>query len=251
MSSIVIPGTGAWLARHCVYRDWLQSVSSTSILVHGVRGCGKSSIFSVVVDQLLSENQSKPRKSACAYYYCTDRSSEPDRACPDAILRCILRQLAVDQEKQTVAGNIWSVYKKLADPLKGQTSLTSLGRQECVELIIELTSSNTTFLALDAIDELRQEDRAELIVALHRIVEESAGLVKVFVTSRNNAQIEGLLQSTPKIRVSIAENHHDIKAFIAAKLEAIVHSRRLLSGQPSQSLLEKIQEALITGAQEM
>lgn len=252
VSNAVMPGSGAWLTRHSVYRDWLQSSSPSILLVHGVRGCGKSSIFSVAVDQLLVNSQSNARTLPCAYYYCADSPSEPDRAAPDAILRSILRQLAIDQNKATIEPKVWSAYERfVASAEKDRIDLARLEVRECVALILELTTSNLAYIALDAIDELREEYRFVLIEALQRIVDESAGIVKLLLTSRDNAQIEGLLQSATEIRVSPAENRDDIDAFIAAQLGAVVRSRRLLHGHASESLLENIRKSLTTGAGEM
>ncbi|KAM0438580.1 hypothetical protein ACHAPT_001332 [Fusarium lateritium] len=251
VSSSLMPGSGQWLVNHSTYRAWLQSVSSSMILVHGVRGCGKSSMFSVVVDQLVLENQSSQRGLAVAFYYCAATPSEPDRASPDAILRSILRQVAVDQEKKTVNPTIWLEYEKVTNSLASRANLSRLGTYGCVELLLKLTAGRTTYLALDAIDELQEQDRFVLTQAFRRIIDESTGLVKVLITSRNDAQIESLLQSATTIRVSPAENRCDIEAFISTQLEGIVRSRRLLNGSPSKRLLERMRKTLTTGAQEM
>ncbi|KAI6781970.1 uncharacterized protein J7T54_005181 [Emericellopsis cladophorae] len=132
-----------------------------------------------------------------------------------------------------------------------RTNLVRLGSRGCVELILELTMRRRAYIALDAIDELRQEARSELIESLHRIVNESDGLAKVLVTSRNDAQIEGLLQSATTIEVSPAENQCDIEKFVASQLRTIVRGRRLLNGSASETLLEKMRVSLINGAREM
>lgn len=251
VSRRLMPESGTWLSNHSMYRNWLQSSSSSIMLVRGVRGCGKSSMFSVMVDQLLSENQSNGREPAVAYYYCADEPSESDRASPGAILRSILRQLAVDEKRNTIEPKILSEYERTAGSTKSRINLIRLGSHDCSELILELKMRRKVYIALDAIDELRQEARSELIDALNRIVNESDGMVKVLVTSRNDAQIEGLLPSATMIEVSPAENQCDIEKFIASQLRAIVRGRRLLNGSASETLLEKMRISLINGAREM
>ncbi|RSL69555.1 hypothetical protein CEP53_002179 [Fusarium sp. AF-6] len=215
VSRNLMPGSGQWLVNHPTYRHWVQSDSSSMVLVRGVRGCGKSSLFSVVVDQLLQQG------SAVAFYYCSSSPSEPDRASPDAILRSILRQLAVDQEKRTVDPIIWLEYQKVADALTSRSKLGRLGTHGCVELLLKLTIRRATYLVLDAIDELQEADRFELMQAFQRIIDESTGLVKVLITSRNDAQIDSLLQSASTISISPAENQRDVEAFVATQLERI------------------------------
>ncbi|KAH7150348.1 hypothetical protein B0J13DRAFT_549955 [Dactylonectria estremocensis] len=251
VSSSLMLGSGRWVTSHSAYLEWCSSVASSIMLVHGVRGSGKSSMFSVIVDQLLSDHDKNRDRPVCAYFYCADTPSEPDRASPVAILRSILRQLAIDDEKSAIEPRVLSEYNTLADSLKSRTNVARLGKYECLKLIMELTADRTTYIALDAIDELREGGRAELIEALQRVVNESRGLVRVLVTSRNDAQIEGLLQSAIALRVSPSENGCDIENFIEAQLNAVVRSRRLLNGYASNSLLERIRKSLITGAQEM
>ncbi|RSM09321.1 hypothetical protein CEP52_004148 [Fusarium oligoseptatum] len=251
VSRNLMPGSGQWLVNHPTYQHWVQSDSSSMVLLRGVRGCGKSSLFSVVVDQLLLDSQNHQEGPAVAFYYCSSSPSEPDRASPDAILRSILRQLAVDQEKKTVDPIIWSEYQKVADAFTSRSKLGRLGTYGCIELLLKLATQRATYLALDAIDELQEADRFELIQAFQRIIDESTGLVKVLLTSRNDAQIDGLLQSASTIRVSPAENQGDVEAFVAAQLERIVRSRRLLNGSPSKHLMKRLRETLTTGAQEM
>jgi hypothetical protein len=252
VSSELMPQSGEWIANRIEYQNWLHSESSSLMMVHGIRGCGKSSMFSVIIDQLLSTRQSDERGVAVAYYYCSDTLSSPERTSPDAILRCILRQLSIDPESNMIEPRILTEYQRLAGSPATRASLMRLGRNLCVELIQELTSNkNNTYIALDAIDELPEDGRAELIDALKHIVSGSAGVVKIFVTSRNDAQIQGLLQSAIMIGVSPAENKSDIQRFVENRLKMLVHSRQLLNGNVSERLFERIRTFLISGAQEM
>ncbi|KAI2620989.1 hypothetical protein GGS26DRAFT_594681 [Hypomontagnella submonticulosa] len=251
VSDALMPGSGIWITRHSAFCDWLESTSSSTLLIHGVRGCGKSSLFSVIVDQLLAGKHSSAHPLPCAYYYCADSPSEPDRASPEAILRSLLRQLAVDQSKTTIHPKVWSVYEKLvAAAEKERIDLAMLKVDHCVDLILEITADKPAHIALDAIDELQDEHRFVLIEALQRIVDESAGN-KLLLTSRNDAQIEGQLHSAIKIRVSATENRDDIQAFIEAQLNTAVSSRSLPNGHASGPLLENIRKSLIDGAGEM
>jgi hypothetical protein len=53
-SSNRVQGTGKWLFDHPQHRDWNDSSSSSMLTLHGIPGCGKSSIASAVIDSLMS-----------------------------------------------------------------------------------------------------------------------------------------------------------------------------------------------------
>ncbi|RBR18750.1 uncharacterized protein FIESC28_05891 [Fusarium coffeatum] len=245
VSDKVMPGSCSWISNHPDYTDWHDSKTSLTLLVQGVRGCGKSSMFSVVVDQLRQQRQGK---LSVAYYYCSNTISEPDRANPDAILRSILFQVAVNRDNGIIDPVIISEYGKLDN---GGPNSVKLGAASCLRLLQQLQMNKTTIIALDAIDELAKPDRAELIQALERLVEDSQGIIKVIITSRNDVQIKKLFPTALTIEVSPQLNCRDIGSFVDMKLASAVRSRTLLLGNVSEILLGRIRESLLAGAQEM
>ena len=245
VSDKVMPGSCSWILDHPNYTEWHDSRTSSTLLVQGVRGCGKSSMFSVVVDQLLHQRQDK---SSIVYYYCSNTKSEPDRASPDAILRSILFQVAVNRNTGVIDPVIISECEKLDN---GGPNSVRLGAASCLRLLQQLQMDKTTIIALDAVDELAKPDRAELIQALERLVEDSQGIIKVIITSRNDIQIRKLLPIALTIEVSPHLNSKDIEEFVDKKLASVVRSRTLLLGNVSEILLGRIREFLLAGAQEM
>ena len=202
-------------------------------------------MFSVVIDELLHQREDK---LSVAYYYCSNTKSEPDRASPDAILRSILFQLAVNRDTGVVDPVILSEYERLGN---GGPNSVRLGAASCLRLLQQLQMNKRTIIALDAIDELAKPDRAELIQALERLVEDSQGIIKLFITSRNDVHVEKLLPAALTIEVSSHLNNKDIGEFVDMKLASAVRSRTLLLGNVSHTLLGTIREALLAGAQEM
>ncbi|KAF5021927.1 hypothetical protein F66182_6030 [Fusarium sp. NRRL 66182] len=247
VSAKVMAGSGQWITKHPEYQDWLDSTSPSTILIHGVRGCGKSSMLSVIIDQLLHQAQHNKARWHVAYYYCSGTESESDRANPDAILRSILRQVTVDERARVIDPIVISEYEKLAK----HYDLCRLDIHDCSTLLQQSTANKTTIIALDAIDELDVLDRAKLIQALELVMQESGGVVKVLVTSRNDMQIKKLLHSATTIEVSREQNRTDIVNFVDKKVTSLVHSRAFLDQDAPHDLLHRIRDALIAGAQEM
>ncbi|EWG54158.1 hypothetical protein FVEG_12438 [Fusarium verticillioides 7600] len=248
VSEKLMVGSGEWIKNHPNYQHWLSTTSSSTLFIHGVRGCGKSSIFSVVINQLQGGVGNKKNLMNVAYYYCSGAQSESDRANPGAILRSILRQLAVDETTREVDPAVVSEYEKST---KYQNNVSRLGVNECSELLQQLASNRTTIIAFDAIDELDILDRSTLIQAIKTLVKESNSVVKVLVTSRNDTQIKKLMEMATTIEVSGEHNHHDIISFVDDQVTALMRSRAFLDQDAPDDLLKRIRHSLISGAHEM
>nr|AGO65992.1 putative ankyrin-repeat containing protein [Fusarium heterosporum] len=225
VSDKVMSGSCSWILDHPNYTGWLDSKTSSTLLVQG-----------------------REDKLSVAYYYCSNTKSEPDRANPNAILRSILFQVAVNRATGVIDPIIISEYEKLDN---GGPNSVRLGAASCLRLLQQLQVYKTTIIALDAIDELAKPDRAELIQALERLVEDSQGIIKLFITSRIDVHVEKMLPAALTIEVSSHLNNKDIVEFVDMKLASAVRSRTLLLGNVSHTLYGRIREALLAGAQEM
>lgn len=252
----LIPGSGAWLLNHAKYQEWLNPSSSSMLLIHGVRGSGKSSILSAVVDSLKSPPTATVSSATqspvpCSYFYCSNSPSEPDRGSPEGVLRALVKQLATYPDMGSVNQSVWSAYEKRLESVSDRADLLQLEVDDCVTLLIDLSVQNPAYIAIDAIDELEEHSRATLISALQRLQNQSINVVKILLTSRDNAQIQALLPPAIQVRVAAAENRNDIQSFVEKQLTDIVDQRRLLNGNASNQLLLEIKQALLAGAQEM
>ena len=123
--------------------------------------------------------------------------------------------------------------------------------EESITLILDLTAPNPAYICIDAVDELADADRASLVESLQLVVSQSASVVKVLFTSRDNAQLQALLGLATKIRVTAASNEGDMKAFVALQVERAIQTRCLLNGTTSTELADHISAALLKGSGEM
>lgn len=244
--------SGDWLLHHFDFQDWLASSSSSFLLLQGIPGSGKSSIFSAIVDNLLPKTQSNPPLAPCAYFYCSSASFELDRANANSILRSIVRQLSVNSDTGHVSQVVLPVYDKaIEEAKKRRTDPAKLTIDACVNLLLDLTATNPAYIAIDAVDELSSEDRATLLEALRAITDRATSIVKIFVTSRDNSHLQALLQSATKIRIDSTSNRNDVHRFIDREMQRVVTQKRILNGNASAVLQKKITAALKHGAGEM
>ena len=108
-----IPGSGSWLLKNTDFHTWNSSSSSAILLLHGVRGCGKSVIASFVIDHF-QKPSSIPGANpvTCAYFFCDHSDAEPERGNAASILRDLIRQLAVSSVSGSIDQALLLLYEK-------------------------------------------------------------------------------------------------------------------------------------------
>lgn len=181
-----------------------------------------------------------------AYFYCNGGDAE--RSQPAEVLRCIARQLCGDDPDAPINEDLEHAYQEAGSPRIGQSRLSI---EAAAALVLKALGQNPATLVIDALDELRPEDRHELWDCLDNIVRDSPNVVKVFLTSRDDGDILCRLISTPNIYVSGQDNRSDIERFTEQEVDAAVTRKRLLRGCVSEQLRWKIITALNQGSQGM
>ncbi|CZR67760.1 uncharacterized protein PAC_17659 [Phialocephala subalpina] len=240
MGAGLLPYSGLWLLEKPAFLEWRKSSVSSILWLHGIPGSGKSRLLYSVIENLRHENnnsESDKSKSGAplALFYCLRAEAEPERADPDEILRCILKQLSCSTANLPIR-----------EPVASWLNVS-----ECEELIVALLNENPATIVIDALDECNAKRRHELLQALDNIIQRSASLVKIFVSSRDDNDIVCHLERSQNIFIKAIHNRADIERYVNVEVEKAIAERRLLCGDVSQSLQEKIRQTLISGAQGM
>jgi hypothetical protein len=82
---------------------------------------------------------------------------------------------------------------------------------------------------VDALDECERQKQRDLLKALERILQESSGLVKAFVSSRNDQDFVHRLKHYPNLEItSEKKNGLDIALFVQTENERLVREGSLL-----------------------
>ncbi|OPB46030.1 1-alkyl-2-acetylglycerophosphocholine esterase [Trichoderma guizhouense] len=235
-----LEGSGRWLLNKSAFIDWRRRSTSSVLWLHGIPGSGKTKLASLVVDEVKG-------KEHMAYFYCLRNPAEPHRAQCDKILASFVRQLASLTPSDPILPPVKEHYEDAIEGFMGFEDQVWTS-DECVEVLIQLVDEYpaVTFV-LDALDEVDQDDRQELLDALNRILQESNSLVRVFISSRSNYDIAFYLNGTPNIYIEADDNAEDISTFIDTQLT----SARLLHGKLTPSLREEITDTLQEGAKGM
>ena len=185
-----------------------------------------------------------------AYFYCARNSAEPERANPDEIMRSILKQLSCATLQRPVREPVAGTYKRKKEEADNEgCEPAKLTLQECVELILALLETNPATIIIDALDECDPSRRHELLLALDKIREESASLLKVFISSRDDQDIVCRLIHSPDVFIHATDNCKDIENFVRFQVNQSIENKTLLSGNVTEELKSRIISSLIEGAQ--
>lgn len=202
-----LQGSGKWLLKKPAFVDWRQQSVSSVIWLHGIPGSGKTKLTSLVVDELeSSENM--------AFFYCMRNPAEPQRGQADKILANLVRQLAATRSNSTILPPVVEQYKEALSGFADfeDQEWTSDESFSVLLKLMEIYPSIT--IVLDALDEVNQEDRQELLDILSKLLQESSGLLKIFISSRDNYDISHHLSGSPNVYIEASDNAGDIEDFM-------------------------------------
>lgn len=247
----VLLDTGGWLLKKQEFRDWRETSSSSMFHLHGMPGSGKTKLTSIVIQRFMDNAAGIENAAPLAYFYCSDDRNEPTRSDLDEILRAIVKQLGVYQSGKLVSQAVITEYtRKQLDAEQDGLDIAPLSFQECSQLILSLTAQSSATIVIDGLDAVK-EGREELLDALHYVVESSSSVVKVFISSREDADIILSLQSAISVCVEPSQNSDDVSVVVNDKVSNAIAKKKLLRGEVSQYLRQHLMSVLIDGANGM
>ena len=176
--------------------------------------------------------------------------AEPERANPDEILRSILEQLSCSKSSLPIREPVVQAYKEKKEEARGGNP-EKLMRDETVEVILALLESNPATIIIDALDECDSARRQDLLLDIQRIIRESASLVKFFVSSRDDHDIVCRLADSPNLYINLKDNSKDIERFVHSEVTKAIDYGKLICGNVSNDLKDRIIETLISKAEGM
>jgi len=179
--------SGQWLLESITYTDWLKA-SNSFVWLRGASGCGKSSLCSTVVKNLV-ESAEKNSNMIVAYWY-FDNSDSPTQSF-QRLLRLVLRTISAK------ATPFPEAVRDLANKheLSGSSPSTTALINALTETIAALDED--LFLVLDAIDEYNAGNetlREEFLDFLVRVGDAQLRKLHLLVTSVPETDIENALK---------------------------------------------------------
>ncbi|MCJ1248784.1 hypothetical protein MMC30_006003 [Trapelia coarctata] len=242
----VLPGTGEWLLSDPVFMTWKKDSVCSLLWLHGILGSGKSKLVSIVIEDAMNDCRSG-NSPPPAFFYCSRNPAEPRRSNQEAVLASIVRQLSSLGPRFPLLDPVVAKYQEKEDQAFASGPLDI---DESCALIIQLTEQYPIItLIVDALDECDPGKRAQLLKSLEKILRESSGLVKIFLSSRDDQDIVCRLQDYPNLEIASDKNRDDIKKFVEAEVQELVKEKKLLRhSSAKEELIELIIDKVIEGA---
>ena len=183
------------------------------------------------------------------YFYCTRSAAEPDRSNPHAVLASVLRQLSCVQPDAPILSPVIEKYRSQGEGF----SSNGLDLDDSRDLIVRLIEDySMTTIVVDALDECDPLMRQSLLDVFEHILKESSGLVKIFVSSRNDQDIVWTLRDYPNMDISSDKNTADIKAYVKTETMKLVNKGQLLrNSRAKDKMAASIVEQISDGADGM
>ncbi|KAL5591485.1 hypothetical protein FOVSG1_010374 [Fusarium oxysporum f. sp. vasinfectum] len=222
--------------------------SSSTLLIRGITGSGKTNLFSVIADSLLATRATNPESAPFAYFYCLQSESELERSSADGILRSILRQLTITESQSDVRDFLYSDFQNRSKSATLQgLDLPRLSRKDCVDRIVQVAREDPITILLDGVEQVEDESCGLLLQSLSDIMSRAENVAKVFITSRNSSDILSSLPTAKEIVVAADEVHNDMARFITRMID----DAKLISGRLSPNTRSCLIKELLHGASEM
>ena len=237
ISKKALAGTGKWLLEDPIYAKWHRGSTSSLLWLHGKVGAGKSTLVSIVIEDAMRRSEAG-QSPPPVYFYCSRDAAEPQRSDPAAILSSIVRQLSCAEPGLPLLPPVIEKYEK-----KGQ-GFSSQGLQfgESCELIMKLIEHYpVTTIVIDALDECNPDKREMLLDAIEGLLQNSSlGLLKVFLSSRDDQDIACTLREYPNLDLVSSRNSADIEAFVREETNRLVKKQRLLRNSHAKQALKTL-----------
>ncbi|KAI5841806.1 ankyrin repeat-containing domain protein [Morchella snyderi] len=204
--------TGNWLLKDTGFTDWQNSSDSGLLWIHGTPGTGKTVLCSLVLETLTEVTAlSSPGTTGIAFAYC-NYSLPSTQQNPGAFIATFIKQLS------RCCPRIPQPLEKLFD--SHDKNARNPSYLELRQLFLEVAAGfERIYVVIDALDEFDPQQRGSFLLFLCEIMKFSGGCIKLFITSRREADIERAFTDVPTIAIESAMLKGDLEEYVEGELE--------------------------------
>ena len=238
----LVDGTGSWLKKNQRYEDWWSASSSSIFHIHGPPGCGKTALTSTVIEHLKNEKISgRALMPYIGYFYCSKAISGVEQADLDITMRTIVKQFCCSSTDLMIEEHLLQTFtQKVHEHNIEKGLLPPLTLEEAQTALLRCLDNGPGAIVIDAVDELGMQQQRTLISILERLVQKSANLLKIFISSRDIRPTSNKDQGTFYFEVSKTHTASDMEHFVDLKVSEAINTKKLLNGQVSSNAKQKI-----------
>ncbi|KAF7950816.1 uncharacterized protein EAE97_002368 [Botrytis byssoidea] len=239
-----LEGSCEWLLNSADYIQWKDSSASSILWLNGIAGCGKSVLTSAVIESLCQESSSMGTAALVAYFYCSRNTAEPERANPEEVLRSILEQVSSNTAELPIRKPVVEVYKNLKKENRGLSPQERLSLDETTEVLLKILQVDPFYVVIDALDECDPSERYSLIESLKTIIDKSASVVKIFISSRRDNDILSQFEESPCISIQPSHISKDIENYVKKEVFEAMEKKRIVKGKLLPKEKKKIEQQI-------
>jgi Cdc6-like AAA superfamily ATPase len=176
---VEIESSGTWILCDESFKYWKDAILPSGLWLCGEVGAGKT-ILTMAVIKELKRMYGRTARGVLAYYYCS--GANPHQNTAKNFFKDILRQLVE-------TGPNFEIFKEWQSQ-NDESSLTNIAIISLIQLFIDRTSQEAcsqmaqTTIVIDAIDEMEDKDQRIDMDMMKKLLLDSKGLLKVFISSR-------------------------------------------------------------------
>ncbi|KAJ7485276.1 ankyrin repeat-containing domain protein [Mycena latifolia] len=219
-------GTGEWLLKDRLFKDWKARTGST-MWCRGMPGAGKTVLTSIVVDNLRTALESRTIRVAVIYL----NYKETEAQTPSNLLAGLWRQLIFDRPISPAVHRLYAKHRE-------QRTRPSLEEIDTI-LCSTISELSQVFIIVDALDEYPEQQRSILLGHLLSLT--TGSTVSLMLTSRPHININYVAENLQILEIRATED--DIRRYLDA---AVLKSSRLSKHIENHSALrEEIEEIIV------
>ncbi|KAH0566067.1 hypothetical protein GP486_000532 [Trichoglossum hirsutum] len=192
-------GTGKWLFKDSVFNKWLDMMDSSTNLIwlQGIPGSGKTYLSSTIIDK-----EKKLGHTIFALLSYTDDSNSAI-----SIIHSLIFQLAIEDRDLCI-----TLTKSKERDLRSYTNYAS-------DILSDLLKcAGPTYIIIDGLDEIPEQERQMLLSKLLTIIERN-NEVKLLISSRGEYDISRILKEKAKAIQVDSRNSGSIQAYINQRIQ--------------------------------
>lgn len=237
------PGTGKWFLDSDEYLTW-RDKNGKVLFCQGIPGAGKTTLSSIVIEDLASVSRSMAGKVEVGYIYCDYTRQDEQTALK--LLSSLTKQLCLSVEFLPL--NVGALHKTHTP------KSTRPSRQEITKVLREAIHSFTrVYIVVDALDELvDDEDHRIAFLNELRMLGQSSLNLKLFITSR--PLDSNVIQSFPGAsKVELVASQDDVGAYVEGRLSNMPGSSPLHTNKlPTNKVLrQEVKDTILQAARGM
>ncbi|KAJ5738101.1 hypothetical protein N7493_001256 [Penicillium malachiteum] len=201
------PGTGKWFIESLGFQTWIQNRGQT-LFSHGIPGAGKTSMASIIIDDLNHRHGSDPHVGI-AYIFCSFRYCDDPRQSPDNVLASLIRQLVWRLPR--LPSTIQVFYEKH----RGNGSRPSFNDLCKVFKEVVQMALKQAFIVIDALDECKAATVSRIISQIFET--QASGNLNLLATSRSVPAIQAKFLERPFQEIRATKG--DVMTYLEARLK--------------------------------